>query len=272
MGHVVAGTTRLGKPFRTTALVLLALIYGAPIAHADAARGLVIAREMKQRERDFGNYTADLKMVLLSSSGGETLRLLHVKTLEVKNDGDKSLAIFDAPADVKGTAFLSHTHIASPDDQWLYLPALKRIKRIAPANKTAPFMGSEFSYEDLASPEVEKFTYDYQGDDTYDGHASFKLERRPVDPHSGYSRQIVWVDQAKYVALKIEYYDRKGAKLKTFIARDFRQYLGRYWRMGEASMDNHRSGKRSIITWSNYHFRQPLHERDFLPASVERMR
>jgi len=267
-----AGQSSLNMVSRALGFGLLALTLGVPVVQADSARGLDIAKEMKQRERGFGNYTADLKMVLLSSSGEGTLRQLHVKTLEVKNDGDKSLAIFEAPADVKGTAFLSHTHIASPDDQWLYLPALKRVKRIAPANKTAPFMGSEFSYEDLASPEVEKFTYDYQGDDTFDGRASYKLERRPVDTHSGYSRQLVWVDQERHVPLKIEYFDRQGAKLKTFVARDFRQYLGKYWRMGEARMDNHRSGKRSILTWSNYRFRQPLHERDFLPASIERMR
>ncbi|NIQ11612.1 MAG: outer membrane lipoprotein-sorting protein, partial [Gammaproteobacteria bacterium] len=172
--------------------------------------GLEIAKEMKARERGFINYTARMKMVLVSSSGDEKVRLLRVKTLEMDGDGDKTLAIFDSPADVKGTAFLSHSHVSRADDQWLFLPMLKRVKRIAPANQIAPFMGSEFSYEDLASAEVGKFTYDYLGDEVLDGRPCFKLERIPVSEYSGYSRQVVWVDKERYVPLRTDYYDRKG--------------------------------------------------------------
>lgn len=242
------------------------------LAQSTAARGLEIARTMKQRDRGFDNYTAELKMVLIDTAGKETLRRLRVKTLEVANDGDKSLAIFDAPADVKGTAFLTHTHLTEPDDQWLYLPALKRVKRIAPANKTAPFMGSEFAYEDLASQEVEKYAHDYLGDDNFDGQASFKLARFPVDPNSGYSRQVVWVDQQRYVALKTEFYDRRQEKLKTLVASDYQQYLGRYWRAGVMRMDNHQTGKSTVLYWMKYRFRQDLDEQDFLPSSLTRIR
>jgi len=242
------------------------------IAQTDSGRGLEIARTMKERNRGFGNTTAEMRMVLRDASGKETLRKLRTKTLEAKDDGDKVLAVFDAPADVKGTVFLGHTHRDRADDQWLYLPALKRVKRIAPANKTSPFMGSEFSYEDLASSEVEKFTYAYRGEDTLDGEPSFVIERRPVDPDSGYSRQVVWVDQVRYVELKIEFYDRRGAKLKTLTAREHRQYLGRYWRAQEARMENHQSGKSTLVRWSDIRFRQGLGEQDFLPARMARTR
>lgn len=258
---------------RVTAAALLGVAALLPVAAwADAERGLAIAREMNARDRGFGDSAATMKMVLIDAGGGETLRELHVRTLEGRGDGDKLLAIFGAPADVRGTVFLSHTHPDRADDQWLFLPALKRVKRIAPANKSSPFMGSEFSYEDLASVEVEKYTYAYRGDEPYEGEARWLLERVPVEAESGYSRQRVWVDKARYVPLKIEYFDRRGEKLKTLALRGYEQYLGRYWRAHEARMENHQSGKRTILRWDDIRFRQGLGEQDFLPASMARAR
>ncbi|HEY5634458.1 MAG TPA: outer membrane lipoprotein-sorting protein [Burkholderiaceae bacterium] len=254
------------------AVFLAAAMLVQLVAQADAERGLAIAREMDARDRGFGDSTATMKMVLVDASGGERLRELRVKTLEGGDDGDKLLAIFETPLDVRGTVFLSHTHAERADDQWLFLPALRRVKRIAPANKSSPFMGSEFSYEDLASTEVEKYSYAYRGDERYEGEARFLLERVPVDPESGYRRELVWVDKERYVPLKIEYYDRRGEKLKTLELRDYRQHLGRYWRAHEARMENHQSGKRTILDWEDIHFRQGLSEQDFLPASMARAR
>jgi outer membrane lipoprotein-sorting protein len=241
-------------------------------AYADAERGLQIAKTMRERERGFDNFTADMEMVLISASGKTFLRRLRVRVLEVKDDGDKNLAIFETPADVKGVAFLSHTHIRKADDQWIYLPSLKRVKRIAAANKTAPFMGSEFSFEDLASPEVEKYTYKYVGEETVGSQASFLLERYPAYKHSGYSRQLVWVERDRYIALKIEFYDRRGEKFKTLVSSGFKRYLGRYWRASDMDMENHRSGKRSILRWSNFQFRQNIKAQDFEPSRLPRIR
>jgi outer membrane lipoprotein-sorting protein len=256
---------------RLLVILVLSSAVLAP-AHADTDRGLEIARTMRDRERCFVNFTADMEMVLISSSGKEALRRLRVKVLEVENDGDKNLAIFEAPADVKGAAFLSHTHIRKADDQWLYLPALKRVKRISSTNKTAPFMGSEFSYEDLASPEVEKYTYKYAGEGTADSRPSFLLERYPVDKHSGYSHQLVWVERDRYIALKVEFYDRRGEKFKTLVSSGFKKHLDRYWRASEMDMANHRSGKRSVLRWTNFKFGQNMSARDFNPSSLSRMR
>ncbi len=98
-------------------------------------------QESDRRDTGFGDSSANLKMILKSSNGDETLRLLKMDTLEVKGDGNKSLSIFDSPRDVKGTAFLSFTHALEPDEQWLYLPALKRVKRISSSNKSGPYRG-----------------------------------------------------------------------------------------------------------------------------------
>lgn len=254
------------------AALVAALPPAARPAQPVAERGLAIAREMNARDRGYGDYTATMRMVLVDTSGRETVRALRTRTLEGNGDGDKLLAVFDSPADVRGTVFLSHTHAERADDQWLYLPALKRVKRIAPANRTSPFMGSDFSYEDLASAEVEKYGYAYRGEEMLAGEPRFLLERIPVDAESGYSRQLVWVDKDRFVPLQIEFYDHRGEKLKTLQLREYRQYLGRYWRAHEARMENHESGKSTVLRWSDVRFRQGQNEQDFLPASMARAR
>ncbi|MEA3466872.1 MAG: outer membrane lipoprotein-sorting protein, partial [Thermodesulfobacteriota bacterium] len=93
-------------------------------------KGLAIAMEADRRDEGFGDYTADMTMILKNKQGKESKRAIRSKTLEVTGDGDKSLSIFDTPKDVKGTAFLSFSHKVGDDEQWLYLPALKRVKRI----------------------------------------------------------------------------------------------------------------------------------------------
>ncbi len=252
-------------------ITLLIFCY-LPIVRADVQKGLEIAREMKARESGFGNYIADMKMVLISVAGKETVRQLHVRTREVANDGNQSLAIFDSPADVKGTGFLTHTHINRDDDQWLYLPSLKRVKRISPSNKTAPFMGSEFSYEDLTSYEVENYTYQYIGEEKLDGVDCYLLDRFPVNEYSGYSRQRVWVEKGRYLALKLDYYNKKNKKIKTLRSGKFSKYLEKYWFANEMKMQNHISGKSSILFWGNYRFRLPLRAADFNPGSLTRIR
>jgi len=162
-----------------------------PWAFASAEKGLEIAIEADSRDKGFGNSTSQMTMILMDKYGQSTERAIRNRTFEGDNEGDKSLVIFDSPGDVRGTAFLSHTKKADPDDQWLYLPALKRVKRIASSNRAGPFMGSEFSYEDIASQEIEKYSYNYLRDETLNGLDCFVVEYDPVDPKSGYKRQIV---------------------------------------------------------------------------------
>ena len=252
-------------------LILLSLSLNAA-AQSPEEKGLEIATEADRREMDFHDSTASMLMVLRNRQGDESTRDIRVKTLEQENDGDKSLTIFDQPADVKGTAFLSFTHKTGPDDQWIYLPALKRVKRISSRNKSGPFMGSEFAYEDLSSQEVEKYTYKYLHDESFNGMDCFVIERDPVDTHSGYTRQVVWIDKEEYRPQKIDYYDRKNSLLKTLVFGDYRQFLDRYWRSHDMQMENHQTGKSTRLTWSDYAFKTGLTERDFDRNSLKRVR
>ena len=100
---------------------------------ADSAEetGLKIATETRERQKGFGNFTASLTMILRNKRGQESKRELRLKVIEVAGDGDRTMFVFDRPRDVKGTAFLVHAHKDESDEQWLYLPALKRVKRIS---------------------------------------------------------------------------------------------------------------------------------------------
>ncbi len=242
---------------------LLLLGAAAPLwAATPEERGLEIAREADRRDQGWGNFSADLTMVLRNRAGETSVRRIRAFNLEVPEDGDKSLLVFHSPADVAGTKFLTFSHKRGDDDQWLYLPALKRVKRISAANKGGAFMGSEFSYEDMGAPELEKFTYRWLRDDDYKGRRVFVIERVPVDRHSLYSRQVVWIDQEFYIPWKVAYYNRRGDHLKTLTYHKYKHYLGRYWRPGRMLMVNHRNGKATALVWQHYRFRDPAIDGD----------
>jgi outer membrane lipoprotein-sorting protein len=243
----------------------------ADIADA-AARGLEIALEADRRDTGFEDYAAELTMILRNRHGEESTREMRTRTLEVADDGDKSMVIFDRPRDVAGTALLTFTRKVGTDDQWLYLPALKRVKRIASNNKSGPFMGSEFAYEDIASQEIEKYTYRYLREEVLDGVNTFVVERVPVYENSGYTRQIVWYDQEEYRVLKIDFYDRKDELLKTLTYAGYQQYVGRYWRADEMHMVNEQTGKSTTLVWQDYEFQNGLEDRDFDKNSLRRAR
>jgi len=241
-------------------------------AQTPEEKGLEIAIETDKRDLGFGDSSSELTMRLRNKQGDESKRQMSNKTLEVENDGDKSLVIFNEPRDVKGTAFLSFTHKSGPDDQWLYLPALKRVKRIASDNKSGPFMGSEFAYEDISSQEVEKYTYKYIKDENINDVDCFVIERYPADEKSGYTRQVVWIDIDQYRTMKIDYYDRKNSLLKSLTYHDYNQYLDKYWRANKLSMVNHQTGKSTDLLFNDYKFANGFSESDFNQNSLKRAR
>ncbi len=259
------------KPFRSL-LWLFVVLPLVAVAGPAEDKGLAIAQEADRRDSGWGDQTAKMKMILRNRHGQESIRLLRTKALEVPGDGDKSLTIFDSPRDVKGTALLSFTHALKPDEQWLYLPALKRVKRISSSNKSGPFMGSEFAYEDLTSQEVEKYRYKYLRDEKLDGRDTFVVERYPAYKYSGYTRLVTWLDKTMYQPLKIEFYDRKKSLLKTLTFSDYRQYQDKFWRPGKMSMVNHQTNKSTDLIWSDYRFGTGLTERDFDRNSLKRAR
>jgi outer membrane lipoprotein-sorting protein len=254
-------------------LLSMTLLASPAFALSAEERGLQIAREADRRGQGFGDFEATMKMVLSSRRGDRSERDLRVRTLEGQNgQGDKSLTIFDTPADVRGTALLTWSHATRDDDQWLYLPALKRVKTIASRNQSGSFMGSEFAFEDMRAQEVEKYTYKYLRDEACGELTCFVYERYPLDQYSGYTRQVVWMDQDEYRVHRIDYYDRKQSLLKTLTVSAHSLHLERFWQPGKMEMVNHQTGKSTELLWSDYRFNTGLSDADFTQNSLMRAR
>lgn len=269
----VSKISRVVSSGALVALFVSGLTLSLPsVAETAAEKGRAIAEEGDRRNQGWEDGEVQAVMILRNKQGEESVRQMRVRSLEIQNDGDMGIVVFDEPKDVAGTALLTHAHEVGNDDQWLYLPALKRVKRIASGNRSGPFMGSEFSYEDLSSQTIDKYTYNYLRDEPCPAHPEqmcFVSERMPKDEDSGYTKQVAWVDQEEYRVWKVEYYDRKESLLKTMTIEDFDQYLGQYWRPTVVEMLNHQTGKSTTMKWSNYEFKVGFSDRDFDKDSLK---
>lgn len=257
--------------------VAIAAIVAVPVmvmAQTAEEKGLAIAREADRRGEGFTDLESTMRMVLISKRGEKSERELRVKTLEGQGegDGDKGLTIFDTPADVRGTALLTWSYKEKDDDQWLYLPALRRVKTISSRNQSGSFMGSEFAFEDMRAQEVEKYTYKFLREEACGEQTCFVSERVPTDKYSGYTRQEVWMDTIEYRVQKVDYYDRKKSLLKTLTMTDYTQYKDQFWRPSLMLMINHQTDKSTELHWKDYKFSTGLKESDFSQNSLMRAR
>jgi outer membrane lipoprotein-sorting protein len=248
--------------------VLVSVSGGQAGAQEVGREGLSIAREVDRKTGGYEDYEARLTMVLVGRDGKERVREMEVSAL-ASGDGERTLLVFQSPRDLVGTALLSHSHVGASDDQWLYLPSMKRVKRIAAAKQSGSFMGSEFAYEDISSQEVGNFTYDYEGESRIVDTEVYVVERFPVDESSGYSRQRVYVDRSDYLPLRIEYFNTRGEHLKTLTLTDYEQQ-GPYWRARTMTMQNHQTEAFTRLEWSDFRFDVGLNERRFTADGLGR--
>ena len=247
---------------------------GLPGPNDAAARGLAIAKINDERDKGWGDARADMKMVLTNASSETSQRELDFMMLENPDpsDGNWSLMTFDRPRDIEGTALLTYSHIKGSDDQWLYLPTIKRVKRISSSNRAGPFVGSEFAFEDFSTQQLGKFSYKWLRDEPCGELTCHVVERTPLYEDSGYTRELVWIDTTDYQFRKIDYYDRKSALLKTLTLKSYKLYEDKYWRPLELDMVNHENGKTTALIWTEYKFHTGLTKDDFTTASLERAR
>jgi len=247
--------------------LLLLLIVSTSMIFAMTATEL--AKKMDKKVTGFNSTVSELKMVLIQSNGDKNERLMLLKTLE-KGDQSKALIEFLSPSDVKGTKLLTYVHANKDNDQWLYLPALKRVKRIVGKNKKGSFMGSEFSYEDFGKQGSDVYTYDETLTDiTLDGVACFKGTRYPKDKDSSYAKQDIYVDKATYLVKQVDYYDKKNRLEKIAYFSDYKQFDTLY-RVGKIIMTNKQNNKSTIITWGKDKIFAKLKDKDFHKRVLKR--
>ena len=252
------------QPYCLLFFLLFFAILSSNSAVADTAedKGLKIAKDVESQNSGFKGEESTMVMTLINAQGDQTERKMSNRIFERQADGDLSRIEFQYPPDVRGTRMLTWSHKRDDDDQWLFLPAIKRVKRISSRNKSGSFMGSEFSYEDLGSQEPERFKHKWLNDEKYKNRECWKIERVPYDKRSGYSRQVLWIDKGYMNAVKIDYFDRKGDLLKTGTFTEWKK-MERFWRVQKIEMVNHQTRKRSLLVWESRIIGVALDEDDF---------
>ncbi len=258
-----------------TAALLLAVV--PALAETPEEKGLRIAEAADARDLGFGSYTVDGEMILRDAAGNESVRKFENMTWErpERAVGDLGIIIFSRPRDIRGTGLLTHSEIEpKDDDQWLYLPAVKRVKRISSSNRTGKFVSSEFSYEDLGSQEVDDYDYKWLRDEACPGAPSLTchvVESYPRNPKSGYSKRIGWVGPEEYRQWQVEFYNRRGDLEKRLTYEGYTEYAGRYWRADKFKMVNLQTGKETDLLFTNYDFEASLDLADFDQSRLPRL-
>ncbi len=273
MNMISHGASHFGYVKLVTAILAL-VAATVPAAEALANEGEKIASRFDNSDNGFGSSVVDLTMTLISAKGKKSVRKLEIRTLERKsaNVGDKSLISFSVPRDVKGTALLSYSNIAESDDQWLYLPSIQRVKRIASGNKSGPFLGSEFAYEDFTGLESGKFTFRYLRSSKLGSTPVHVIEAKPKYANSGYSKQEWFLDKATSQVRRVRYYNRRGALSKTLTLGNFVKYKGRFWRPHSLHMKNHLTKRATSLSFGQYRMQAGLSASQFTQSALRRAR
>lgn len=259
---------------RSMLMAFIVIVAATSTATSETAeeKGLRIATEARDAGAGFGSFEVTGDMVLQDSSGDKSVRQFLAKALEAGKE-DRTLLVFQKPRDMRGTALLTYSD-ASRDRQWVYFPSTKRVRRITGSTKTSSFAGSEFTYEDLTTPPLERFSYRWVRDESCPyaaGRNCFVIERTPKDRGSGYRLQVVWINMANYTIDRVDFFDRKNTRIKTLTVTGYKKYKGKYWRADQSLMTNHRTKKSTVMYWKNYDFDAKLRESDFTQRAMERI-
>lgn len=218
-------------------IALFAAVLASAALYAADPTGLDIMLAVYERPQ--GKDTSGiLKMTLVDSKGKERVRSIKQISGSYAS-GDRKLMVFQSPADVRGTSFMnwSYNEPGKSDDQWIYLPALKRVKRISSEGRGDSFMGSDFTYDDMGDRHPSEDEHKLIGRETLDGEDCWVVESVPKDLKDLYSRTVTWVSKEKSVGVKRDYYDKRGALLKTLRITRIESISG-VWVITRAEMSN----------------------------------
>ena len=216
------------KISKITAIALAIIFAGGFTAQLFAQE--MTAREIIEKvyNRPEGDdQTSSLIMTLINKSGKERVRKIKQFTKDM-GDMEKSIMFFQSPADVKNTSFMSWTYDddSKGDDQWIYLPALKKVKRISSDSKSDYFMGSDFTYDDLGDRKLDDDTHELVGEETIDGVDYYVIVSTPKDEEYMYSKTKTWVRKDNFIGLKKEFYDEDEELLKILKIKKFEEISG----------------------------------------------
>ncbi len=216
-------------------------------------------------------------MTIIDSKGRKRIRkIAQVSKLYDNGRTEKKLVRFISPADVKGTALLTFDYEDREDDMWLYMPALRKIRRIISSEKSKSFMGSEFSYSDMTPPILNNFTFIKLEDETVLGTECWKIQMTPIDEDiaddNGFSKRIVWVGKLNHVTRKAVYYDLDSELHKELTILEIKQFdsAENKFRATHLRMKNIQNGRMSVLRVENIIFNPDIKDDYFTMRYLER--
>ncbi|MFQ5791210.1 MAG: outer membrane lipoprotein-sorting protein [Acidobacteriota bacterium] len=210
-----------------------------------------IVRQAHEISHYSGNdMKARVLMRLINKDGKERIREMTMLRLNSEEPGEqKYFLYFHRPGDVRDMTFMVWKHPEGDDERWLFIPAIKLVRRIAANDKRSSFVGSDFSYEDISGREVEEDTHSLVREETVEGRAAFVIRSVPKDEKGAeFSYKLSWIDKENFVLWREEYYDRRDELYKTFTADEVRQVQD-YWTAVKRTMKNMQNGHRTEVTF-----------------------
>lgn len=208
------------------------------------------------------NIQGQLEMRLINKQGDTRVRELQQY---IKDEGavEKTIMFFLSPADVRNTSFMNWSYDdGRDDDQWIYLPALKRVKRISSDSKSDNFMGSDFTYDDLGDRHPNQDRHKLLGEEVVDGYACVVVESTPKDEAYMYSKTVTWVNKENFIGIKRDFYDEDGDMLKTLHISKFEKISG-YWVILKTQMHNVQKDHRTEMIFTDVKLDQEIPENKF---------
>ncbi len=261
------GRVSLLAPLLTLTLLALAGA-GAP---AEAQTALDIMRKQRDLQRVKDEQEVQ-QMDVINKAGVAKQRRVVRHTLTDRQDLSKILLRFLAPRDVENTGLLTWEAKGGDDDQWLYLPATKKVKRIASSGKKNRFMGTDFAFEDLRPENLELHRYSLVGSEALEGQDCWVIEAVPATERqaadSGYSKRKLWMRKDSHYTVKREYYDRKGKLEKIEQSRGLVNVLGTVWRANQIEMHDVQEGTRTVVKVESRALNKGLGDALFTEASL----
>lgn len=262
----------------TRSLALISALAGSlstDVALADDPKARAIMQRVDARD-DGDNQTSTLQMILIDKNEKQRVRELRSFTKD-KGEDTQSMLFFLSPPDVEDTGFLTYDYDAAErdDDQWLYLPALKKTKRIASSDKSGSFMGSDFSYADMTERPLADYDYKLLQEAVVDGHPVWVIESVPNNEEeqdeTGYTKSIVFIRKDNDVMIRSKIWVKKGNRNKYFNVEKLEQIDG-IWVPTLMTMTSKKSEQtlhKTILRTSDVKFGQKLEFDQFSVRGLE---
>ncbi len=246
--------------------ILLAVTAG--LASAQSITGLKVMQNVYNRPTG-PDIKSELTMTLINSRGSTRVRVIRQFIKEYGAD-EKKIMFFISPADVRNTSFMDWSYGDDrEDDMWIYLPALKKVKRISSESKSDYFMGSDFTYDDLGDRKPEQDTHKITGEEKVNGRDCYVVESIPKDPDYMYSKTITWVVKDSWVGAKKEFYDEDGELLKTLTINKIEKIDG-YWVILDMEMDNVQKNHKTKMELKNVKIGEGIRDSYFTERQMKR--